>query len=222
MNFRKSFFVLSFFLSPLIYSQSIDLPTEYIRSRIHDQNTTPEEIQGSKYLNENFQKGKIIIDNNEINALLRYNLLNDEFELKNNVNEEIASIVRSKEIKFLIGSANFGMYSFVEKNDNRAEGYFEILNDGPIQLLKKNLLSYNEAEPASNSYSQAKPARYVTSTEYYLSRDQKPAQPLLLRKKDILRVLNTDQAQNFVKENSLKLKTEKEIIQLLDYINTTN
>ena len=167
------------------------------------------------------QNGKIIFKDKEINVLLRYNVLDDEFELKNKADESVVSIVRSNEIEFVTGSAKFAMFKYLNKKDIIAEGYFEILNDGPIQLLKNYFITYNEAEPASNSYSQAKPPKYILSSEYFLLTDNNPAEHLLLRKTDILEALNTEAARQFAKENKLKLKTEEEVYQLLNFINKT-
>ncbi len=218
---RHVLLIFGFLTSSILYAQSVELPMDYIRNKNFNSKTNSEAVQGSKYLDENFQNGKIIFNNKEIITPLRYNVLIDEFELKNIADEEVASIVRSKELKFQLGSANFAMFNYINKDGIKADGYFEILNDGPIQLLKKNNVTYNEAEPAANSYSQAKPARYVTSTEYFLAQEQQPAENISLRKKNILRVLDSQAAQGYVKDNKLKLKSETEVIQLLDYLNAT-
>ncbi len=222
MNSRKILFVFGLLTSSVLFSQSIELPMDYIRNKNHGQDTNTEVIQGSKYLNEKFQNGKIILNDNEINTLLRYNGLIDEFELKNNTNKEVASIVRSREIKFVVGSENFALFNYTNENGSIAQGYFQILNNGPFKLLKKNKVILNAAEPAANSYSQAKPAKYVNTVNYYLVQEDKPVQQIQsLRKKNILDLLSTDKAEFYVKENKLKLKTEEEIIQLLNYLNNS-
>lgn len=220
MSTNKLFFIFSFLLSSVLHSQSIELPVDYVRIKNHSPNTSLEVIQGSKYLNENFQKGKILFDNKEINTFLRFNILAGEFELKDNSEGGFASIIRSKEIKFMIGSSSFAVYSFVGKGGELTDGYFEILNDGSIQLLKRNVVIYNEAEPAANSYSQAKPARYITSVEYYLSIDKQPAKSISLRKKDILNALDTEEAKSYIKESKSNLKTERDVVLLLSTLNS--
>lgn len=222
MNIKSLLFLSAFIISPFIYSQSVELPVDYVRRKNQVENPNPEVVQGSKYLNENFQNGKVIFNNKEVNTQLRYNLLIDEFELKSNTDQEVVSIVPIKDIRIEIGSTDFALQSYIDQNEKIAIRYFEILNRGPIQLMKRNVVEYNEAEPAVNSYSQDKPAEYVASADFYLSKGDQPAEKLRrLRKKYVLNFIDADEAKKYVKENKLKLKSEEEIIELLDFLNNS-
>jgi hypothetical protein len=221
MKFKHLFLACSFVTSGL-YAQTVELPVDYVRNQHHSQEANSGNVQGSKYLNENFQPGIVFFEDKELAALLRYNALAGEFEIKNITDGEVSSIIRSKDIHFKVGSTNFGIYNFLDKNNGVTEGYFEILNEGSLQLLKRNIVTYNEAEPAANSYSQGKPARYITASEYYLLKENLPAEKINFRKKEILKILKSDDADLHVKENKLKLNNEQEIIKLLVFLNAQN
>ena len=102
------------------------------------------------------------------------------------------------------------MYQYKEDNDANSIRYFEILNEGYNHLLKINHITYKEAKPALNSYSEPTPARYISSVDYYLSINNKRVQKLRsLNKKEILNLIDIEEANNYVKKSSFKFKTEK-------------
>ena len=78
---------------------------------------------------------------------------------------------------------------------------------------------FMEAVPASSSYSQDKPARFDDDITYYLAREGSPAKEIKLRKKDIEQLLDSKEALDFIKKNKLKLKSEEEVLQLLNHLN---
>lgn len=223
MKSLQLFFLLFLVNIPTLFSQAmwVDLPMDYVRNK-NFENSSTEVVQGSKYLNDNFQNGIILFGDKEINTLLRYNALAGEFELKNPSTNEVASVVRTRAIKFKVGTSNYAVSTYMGKDDIITEGYFEILNEGNTQLLKRDLVTYKEAEPAPNSYNPSKPARYISSTEYYLKKGSEPAEKVSLNKKDILKIMDTDEARSFVKDNKLKLKSEEEVVKLLNFLNSRN
>ena len=76
-----------------------------------------------------------------------------------------------------------------------------------------------ESAPASSSYSQEKPPRFDDDITYYLVQEGEPAKEIKLKKKDIAEILNSEEAQAYIKENKMKLKSEDEVIQLINHLN---
>ncbi|MGI0108309.1 hypothetical protein [Salinimicrobium sp. WS361] len=219
----KFWLVLCLFITPslLITAQNINLPTEYIRSTISGEKTLPANVQGSQYPTEEFQQGTVNILDKSFTTLVRYNALSDAFEIKDPTGE-ITTLLRRPDITVELNGSDYEIEYFIDDNGIRRQGYFQKLNDGDAVFLKRRGVIKQDAVRATNSYGRDKPASLDHYEKYFLKKGDTPAEEVRLKRKDILRQLNNEEVEQFVKKHKFKLKNESEVIQTLEFYNSLN
>lgn len=205
--------------APLAAQTSFDLPSEYLRNNttggIND--NLPANLQGSPYLEDDFKRGMVYSENEKpYPAMMRYNAYQDEMQIQGP--NGISSLYMRDYIWAELGGETFKIESY-EKGSGTAKGYFVEVNQGNTRLLKRYDKIFKEAEPATSSYSSDKPPRFDDDITYFLIQEGSPAKEIRLKKKDILEILDSKEAQTFVKDNKLKLKSETEVLELLNHLN---
>ena len=198
---------------------ALELPSNYLSNNTKGGiNTLPENIQGNAYLPAEFTNGMVKVgDERPYPALLRYNMYADEIEV--NTGNGTSALFKREYVQATINGQRFVIHSY-EKEGGTALGYFEVLNDGDSQLLKRHESRYIPEQPAASSYARDIPAQFKTTVTYFLKSKGQPAQEVKLRKKDILEALvENDKAGQYAKSNKLDLKSEKDVVTLLNYCN---
>ena len=208
--------MLFFSTGTILTAQNIELPTDYVRNSLSSNNNISERFEGSPYPEESFQNGTIEIGDKEFESLVRYNGLTDAFEIKNQAGE-IITLLRRPDISIDINDLTYEIIDYKDENNNRRQGYFQILNDGNILLLKKQGVNKIDAVKAANSYGRDRPARLEQYEEYFIKVKDSPAKEVRLKKKNILKEIDNKEVKSFVKKNKLKLKDEAEVIQTLEF-----
>jgi hypothetical protein len=197
---------------------SLELPSSYINNNTYGGiNNLPPDIEGSPYLTDEFVKGTVFVENEKpYAAMMRYNAYQDEIQVQGS--DGISSLFKRDYIWAEIGGESFRIQTYGDRTGT-SKGYFIELNRGNIRLLKRIVREFKEGQPAVSSYSQDTPPRFDEKVTYYLVREESPAQEVRLRKKDILGFLSSKEVETYVKENKLRLNSEKEVIQVLTQIN---
>jgi hypothetical protein len=199
-----------------MFSQvQVELPQRYVRDSKLNSTIENVDYKGSPYLYENFVPGTLKINKEVFNVSIRYNAYQDEFEMKN-AKDEIVAVLKKSDVDVQMGNQIYKLLNY-----NNKLTYFEILSDGVnMRLLKKDIKKFMEAKEAENSYSSAKPAKFVLETNYYLQSNNSIT-PVKLNKKSILAQFDKKaEVTKFIKLNKLRLKTEDDIKKLLIYYNT--
>lgn len=197
---------------------SLELPSSYINNNTYGGiNNLPPDIEGSPYLTDEFVKGTVFVENEKpYAAMMRYNAYQDEIQVQGS--DGISSLFKRDYIWAEIGGETFRIQTYGDRAGT-SKGYFVELNRGNIRLLKRIVREFKEGQPAVSSYSQNTPPRFDEKVTYYLVREKSPAREVRLRKKDILGFLSSKEVETYVKENKLRLNSEKEVIQVLTQIN---
>lgn len=197
---------------------SLELPSSYINNNTYGGiNNLPPDIEGSPYLRDEFVKGTVFVENEKpYAAMMRYNAYQDEIQVQGS--DGISSLFKRDYIWAEIGGETFRIQTYGDRAGT-SKGYFVELNRGNIRLLKRIVREFKEGQPAVSSYSQNTPPRFDEKVTYYLVREKSPAREVRLRKKDILGFLSSKEVETYVKENKLRLNSEKEVIQVLTQIN---
>lgn len=175
---------------------------------------------GTQYLNEIYQQGTAIIDNDkEESRLMRYNAYTDEMEFLSKEQKPLKLLKRENIVVILDGKRyEVKFYTFKNKI---AKGYFNPLNKGEVVLYlqpKKRLI---RGEAPAHGYEDIKSAMYETKFEYYLTKGEQPITKIDLGKKDLFYHLSDrrEDVKSFVRENKLKLSKVTDVITLLNYYN---
>jgi hypothetical protein len=221
MTRKKLSIVFTLFIAAT-YAQNIELPTDYINNTITGGLNTgiPSNVQGSPYANEEFVLGKVFVnDDKPYNGILRYNAYTDGIEMK--TEKGIITLLKRSYLKARIGAKLYLIESYTVNGAIR-KTYFVELSQGKARLLLKQGKKYVEARSASSSYTKDQPAKFEDERRYYIITEGNPAIEIRLKSKEVLQALpdHRKEMQAFVKSNKLKMKTEEEVIQVLNYYNS--
>ncbi|MBT8206440.1 MAG: hypothetical protein KJO94_09180 [Eudoraea sp.] len=202
-------------------SQNLQLPTVYVQNTVTGSNSMPTNVIGSPYLNEEFVIGTVTIKGEEsYQTYLRYNAFNDELEMRNG--NTTNAVMKRDYITVRLGRDVYSIHTYAMDNDGVKDGYFSALNEGKAVLLRRRQMNLREGQAATSSYGKDKPPRFELVESYYISIDKETAQPVKLNKKGVLGAFGDKSSalNGFVKKNKLKLKSEAEVLQLLEHYNS--
>ncbi len=162
-----------------------------------------------KYLTDEWATGSLISNENYIisNVRFKYNVSEDKFEIRADVNPETVSRIHyNKQVFFYT--------SFYYETDID-EGYLELLSEGPVKLLLRHDVKRTPGRKGAFGYE----ASQNLTKQYFIKVKDDPAIAITRRKKDILEVLNGNNEilNRFIKENNLNLRKNNDIKLLLDY-----
>lgn len=182
-------------------------------------------IEGSPFMNNDFQLGKVYnrITKNVTNFLLRYNIYNDEIQIKVSENNNSRVLIKSNDY-FVIFNNSKIFYEKYQINNKTETGYFILKYTGKsLSLFEKKYKTYHEAKPAKDSFHRSTPAKFKDNTEFYV----KTINDELLRhvssnKKAILDNFPTHKKElkTYIKSEKLDLKDEKDLKKLITYYDT--
>lgn len=197
-----------FFISQRVNGES---PKNYL---------SEEDISGSPYLFDEFIDGDIIIENYRFAGIpLRYNIYNDDIEYKNG--ETILAISSGLNIRRIFIFDMIFVYDAYELKNVQKFGYFQLLNDGPLKVLKKFNVSYQMPQ-AAQAYTSAIPPKFVRlSSKLYVKIGNTPAR-LYSNKKNLLAAFGDKKSAmaKYIKAERLNVKNEIDLVKLIKYYNT--
>ena len=168
----------------------------------------PLEKNGRKFLNNSFIKSTIIdFEDEQFEVELRYRFADDEMQIIHQ--EEIKAIVPQK-VKKLIFKNEGKEQIFVpieysnKKNVNL--GYFELLTDGKMKLLKQFQKSGKEK----------------IKTVLFSQIETEPAKCFKVKKSSILKLMSKHKSSvaRFIIENEINVKNENDLKKVFDYYNS--
>ncbi|QBA64923.1 hypothetical protein [Muriicola soli] len=178
------------------------------------------DVQGTPYANEEFLEGTLYrFGKAKFKGRFRYNAYTNEIE--NESKNGPLVLLRTDYYQVTIGNDLYIIASYLEKGAIR-KSYFVEKNKGKVCLLKKESKELSQLEFPGSSYRPERAARFKDEVSYYLKVGSDPAVKVGLKKKDMVKVLADHQkeVQAFIKENSLKIRSEEDVLQLLAYYNS--
>lgn len=180
------------------------------------------DVQGSPYLQDEWTKGSIEFTNGKAykEVELKYDQVRDVLLFKNEKGEpfEFSQLVKS--------------FSLTDRKDNRqllfrngyspvkgttAASYFEILADGPVQLLLRKSKKIREDKPYGSATTVRAVEEYVN---YYISKNGTPVN-IKKNEKAVLEAIGGDSAalEAYIRSNKLNLKNDEDLVKLIVYYN---
>lgn len=210
--------VFLFTVAPVLAQQGrLQLPMDYVQNSITGKNNVPTNVLGSPYLDEEFLPGTVSIkETDSYQAYMRYNAFHDEIEMQEN-NQAVALMKRDY-VTAKIGSDLYKIVKYKEGNTPK-QGYVVVKKEGPTSFYLKNKMTLKEGKEATSSYSKDQPPKFELEQTYFLAFGEEIATDVKLNKKSILGVFKDNQKalEHYVKEKKLKLKSESEVLALLNY-----
>jgi hypothetical protein len=183
----------------------------------------PDEYIGSPYNNPIFLLGNIYEENKVIasNYALRYNAIQDEIEVKENLyveDSEIKILTRNPEIYVKIMADMFVFRDAIE--GSHGAGYFQVLHVGnTYNLYKKVAKKYYPTKKAQNSFEKDVMATYLDRPIYYLVSQEGDFQEFGSSKNKRIKLFQNKQSEvkNLVKSGKLDLTKEKDLLRAVKY-----
>ncbi len=178
-------------------------------------------IEGSPYLSEEFIPGEVILnDSIRFEKIpLRYNIYSDKIEFRNDRKQILEIDASNQAYRFNFGNLCFTSsdYSY---NGHNERGILELLADGKIRLYKKYLIDFKPATKAIG-FKDAEPDKFVRlDDDYLIATGQGNPEPFRNTKELLgkLKQIKPD-IEQYAKDQKLKLKSEKGLIQLIQFCN---
>lgn len=145
-----------------------------------------------------WKKGVLIDYDNKAHEIEgNYDESSDEIQILLHNKSKIIFPQKIKAIK--VGETIYIPCEYAEDN-SLTYGYFQVLSSRKVDLLKKVEIDKGK-------------------TEFYVRRNSEIAKPLKLSKNNILKFLNDERVNKFMRDKNLSLKKEANLIALFDYYN---
>ncbi len=226
------FFLLSLIGLQTLYAQSVNtaevtsnsnytrMSSVYVVSGANENVDRSENVKGSPYLYEGYKFGAIL-KNDEVvvqNVALKYNVYNDLFKGKMNLNvseDQAQIIIKSKDYKIKLGDELFVV--------GKGESYYQVIHSGAkYSLLKKHSKVYYESVQATTSLTRDSPARYKDKLAYYLVDAKGNYSDFPTSKKKVIKLLanQQDQIKGFIKKNKIDVSDDNDLKRLFEYYET--
>lgn len=210
---------VTIFFTTSLYAQVINDSGQhgkmYIQTKKGPTNNT---LDGSPYENEAFQSGKIAMAGKEpINAYLRYDVLNDEIEVKKEKSaQDIYVIADKKGTNYKIGQINFVFENF-QFEGQPLQGYFqEYYNGENVRLLKRLTTTITDPVKAQTGYQKDKPARIIIQENYFLAFNDGNIKEVRLKERDFKKALpNSKAASEYLGDH--KVRDLEDFVKMLQW-----
>ena len=201
---------------------------EYIKKVERVYETQNEQIIGSHYFHEEFIKGKIKIEDKQLEDEfeLRYNAYKDEIEVL--IDGEITILMKDPRVNCLIGEKPYTFQLYNDKKQNIITSrYLKTIYKGAKHtLFIKESKKFKEAKKAKTSMTADQPARLVDYEELYiLNSGDNIAQPFPKKKKLILKYFSPEYQKimdDFFKDHKVNTKNSEDIVSLFKHYNENN
>ena len=222
INYPSLAFLL---LSGICFSQNISRDYNSMQEQLiflgTEEKLDFEEMNGSSYLNENFQLGEIIIDNTvRQSAYLRYNALKDVVEIKAKAEQaEIFILPRVGKYSYEFKNYTLVLNNYITDDGEVLNGFvMKYYDKGNVILLGKSNAKITPSVKAETSYGKNMPAKINVLTNYYLGLDGDPVISIKLKRKNFKEIFDGPEMRNYFYEN--KIKNIEDVIEMLNFYNT--
>ena len=181
-------------------------------------------LNSSPYLWDGFVLGALTAaDGTRIEGLkIRYDIYADQMQFI--LNSDTASINRPMGLRSLELEDKEFIYAVYQVSENVVSaGYFELINEDKLSLLLRRELEleYDVYVPNYGGGGGTKEIRMKKNNNFY-TQEGKSAARKIYNKKDFLNAITEhhDPVRNYIKENRISVRKQKELEELVNYYNT--
>ncbi|WP_299434954.1 hypothetical protein [uncultured Aquimarina sp.] len=182
------------------------------------------DFKGTPYLDKEFQKGVVHdgLTGKENNLFLRYDALNDLFEMKDTkVAKNKKFLKKAFEVYVVFNGKTFYYQNYINDDGRSVVGYLhEIARVADKTIYMKYGKNLVMPEKAATSLEQDRPGRIKNETYYVVGVSNK-LKATEIKKKNVLDHFPDDKKgklKEFIKKNRLKFKDYSDIKKLADYM----
>jgi len=183
--------------------------------------TKVENIEGSAYLNEQFENGDVLLSNGAkyTNIPLRYNVYNDQIEFRNH-SGKVYNINNPGSIRALsIGSSRF-IYTECVRNKKKQNVFAEVISEGKVSLLKHHRLKIQQAK-ATQTHQESQAPRFVKIPSEFLIKKTDGTTQYVKNEKELLSLLADKRAEivELIRGERLSVNDEKDLKRIVEFYN---
>lgn len=192
-----------------------------------------EEINGGPYYNEEWSKGRILLKNGQELGkqwLFKYNTFQDELHVQ--LSSGLVKIPMKSQIKSFMILQDGKQHYFVSsdlsgiRDSELKHTFLEVLHSERFTLLKKSSKHYEEVENDNfycSTCDNSSLSFFINSEKYYLKDKRSSFRKVRLNKASILKSFPNHKTMivSYLKKHNIKLKTETELLDLLQYIESS-
>lgn len=145
-------------------------------------------IKGSPYENNNFLMGLLVdeVGHKNVNTYLRYNIYNDEVEIKEALYiPKTSALLKQKEISCVINGVAYKYLTFTNESNIEMDGYLKVLYAGKNYSAYQHLSShFTPKQAAENSFVPGVAPTFDTKSQYFIQQGDSIS-PLPYKRKEI-------------------------------------
>ncbi|RYE27278.1 MAG: hypothetical protein EOP45_01785 [Sphingobacteriaceae bacterium] len=227
---KNYLYIFSILFLGIVFFTPISSKAQFLSDQVTGRPITAKsytDIQGSPYLNDNWSKGIVKLNNGETykdNLYLKYNLLNDELYFKGKNDETLAFVNGVKEFTINTNDKDGTLQETHYKNGfKNIPGYtdntnFEVLAEGTVTLIKKVSVFISETKEFNSAVTNKK---FEQNSKYFILIGTTGKQ-IKNDKNSVLKILPDKQSEveSYIKKNNLKFKTDEDLSQTVKYYNS--
>lgn len=181
------------------------------------------QVDGSPYLTKDFVAGQLCTNEGTlfINAALRYNIYKDQIDYQ--LKGEIYYLNNPFDFSFfIIGTDTFVYLAYSEDVGITKKGYFQLMYKGNSASLlrKKNIMYSPPKDPQPYAPSGNAQFLHKSDSYYIMFNGQLPVEIKMNRRRVMEPFFhNTSLLEQFISENRLNFRNEKDLIKLVEFYN---
>lgn len=182
------------------------------------------DIEGSVYLNDNFEKGEIFTSDHEhfTDVPMRLNAWHNEIEVL--MPDSIIWSLSNNEniVKIHLNSSDF-VYTSFNSADGEKSGYLSVIYDDKTTLYRRNYKIWKEGVPSNGIINEIPPRIIDAPVEYYIKVNSGPA-VFVKSLKDLNEKLGSHSSEinSFIRKEKISFKKEADLVKVLSYFDSLN
>ena len=181
-------------------------------------------IEGSEYLNDEFELGEIFTsDNVRFTGIpMRYDAYHSEVEVLMPDNKIYILTNKDNIIKISLDSSTM-VYTRFASFDGEKSGYLFLIYSGESFLYRRDYKVFKEGMPSNGIINEIPPKIIDRPKEYYLKTD--PGLPMFFKKtRDLTALLgiHSSEIKSFIKKEKISINKEADLIKVLTYFDSLN
>jgi hypothetical protein len=182
--------------------------------------------RGSIYSNKDFQRGSVFKDGKVVanNVGLRYNVQEEEIELKKNANSSstVANVIKADQ-SIHVRILNDAFVYLISPDKNQKAGYFMVMTEGSkLTIYKKITKDFVEGKKSVNSYSRDVPDTFKEKEQLYIVSNTGSLTKLPKSKGKRKKLFSSKEAEmkSFIDLNELSFRKDSDFYKAVDHYNT--
>ncbi len=180
----------------------------------------PTAYEGSPYWDKEFKTALLSCYSKELKPEIRYNAFKDEMEFKKE--GKLYYLEKKDSCEIVIDNKQYGFFAYPFDGKIRF-GYLRRINPntGTYNLFAREMIAFQEGEPAVTSYREDKPAKFYPEKVRFFIKTPTDMIAIPEKKKDLERLLAdiAPDIASFFKQIDFKIKEEASLLELTQYLN---